>query len=236
MPTRRHLLASLVALGVAPPALAQFDSAAGIRQILITATRTATERLGQHNGFFGDSVVRIPLPGILGTTQGRLQPLGLAGPLDDLELRMNRAAENVMPAARDLVVRAIGNLSLSDGIGILRGGDTAATDYLEQETAAPLGGLLRPPMETTLSQSGAYAALDSASSLVSGNRTGLGRLFGRSRGSSIATDLRGEVTDFAVTRALDGIFHYVGEEERSLRQNPLGRTEDVLRGLFGRRP
>lgn len=236
MPTRRTIVASFAALGLAPSAFAQLDSASGIRQMLVAATRTATERLGRHNGFFGDSIVRIPLPGILGTTQRRLQPLGLAGPLDDLELRMNRAAESVMPAARDLVTSAIGNLSLSDGIGILRGGDTAATDYLERETSAPLGQLLRPPMESTLTQSGAYAALDSASSLVAGNRSGVGRLFGRSGGNSLATDLRGEVTDFAVTRALDGIFHYVGEEERSFRRNPLGRSEDVLRGLFGRRP
>ncbi|MEE2565874.1 DUF4197 domain-containing protein [Hyphobacterium marinum] len=236
MPTRRHVLATLAALGVAPSAFAQLDSASGIRQMLTAATRAATDRLGRHNGFFADSIVRIPLPGILGTTQRRLQPLGLAGPLDDLELRMNRAAESVMPAARDLVTGAIGNLSLSDGIGILRGGDTAATDYLERETAAPLGRLLRPPMETTLAQSGAYAALDSAASLVSDNRSGIGRLFGRSRGNSLATGLRGEVTDFAVTRALDGVFHYVGEEERGFRRNPLGRSEDILRGLFGRRP
>ena len=127
MINRRTLLASGLALAATPTALAQFDSSGGIREMLIAATRAATGRLGRTNGFFGDSIVRIPLPGILGSTQRRLQPLGLSGPLDDVELRMNRAAESVMPVARDLVINAVRNLSISDGIGILRGGDTAAT-------------------------------------------------------------------------------------------------------------
>lgn len=239
MPTRRHVLVAFAAVAAAPaPAVfAQFDSAAGIRQMLVTATRSATERLGRRDGFFDDPRVRIPLPGILGTTQRRLQPLGLAGPLDDVELRMNRAAESVMPQARDLVVNAIGNLTLSDGLGILTGGDTAATDYLERETGAPLARVLRPPMEATLTQSGAYSALDSAASTIdrSGSGSALGQFLGHGRGQTASTSLRDEVTGFAVTRALDGIFHYVGEEERSFRRNPLRRSDGLLRGIVGGR-
>lgn len=235
MPTRRALLAALIALGASPAARAQFDSASGMRDLLITAARAATTRLGRTNGFFGDPVVRIPLPGVLGAAQRRLQPAGLSAPLDDVELRMNRAAESVMPVARDLVTDAIRRLSFSDVLGIVRGGDTAATAYLRGETEPALTRHLRPPMEDTLSQSGAYAALDRAGSLVDGQSArGIGQLLGRGRGGSIAGDLRGTVTDFAVEKALDGVFHYVGEEERTLRRDPLRRSEDVLRGLFGR--
>ena len=237
MTTRRQFIAALGIVATVPgAAFAQFDSA-GVRPMLAAAARTATTRLGQHNGFFGDPIVRIPLPGILGTTQRRLQPLGLAGPLDDVELRMNRAAESVMPQARDLVVQAVNSLNLSDGLSIVRGGDTAATDYLEGETSASLARLLRPPMETTLTQSGAYSAVNSAASLVGGNGSGSGlsRFLGRGRSGSAATGLRDEVTDFAVTKALDGIFHYIGEEERSFRRDPLSRSEDLLRGIFGGR-
>lgn len=237
MPTRRQIVAALAMTAVAPSAFAQFDSAAGIRQMLIAGTRAATTRLGRRDGFFGDSLVRIPLPGILRTTQQQLRPLGLAGPLDDLELRMNRAAESVMPQARDLVVDAINRLTLSDGLGILTGGDTAATDYLERETSAPLARVLRPPMQQTLTQSGAYSALDSAASAIdrSGAGSGLGQFLGRGRTGSAASSLRDEVTDFAVTKALDGVFHYVGEEERSFRRDPLSRSGDVLRGIMGGR-
>jgi len=232
---RRHLIAASLATLMAPPAFGQFNGASGIREMLISAARLATERLGRTNGFFGDSIVRIPLPGLLGSTQRRLQPLGLSGPLDDVELRMNRAAESVMPATRDLVVGAVRNLTINDAVGIVRGGDTAATGYLRQQTEAPLTGLLRPPMQDTLSQSGAYAAVDQAASLVGNNGGTLGRLFGRGRGRNVVTDYRGEITDFAVARALDGVFHYIGEEERSFRSNPLDQSRGLLEGLFGRR-
>jgi len=230
----RRLFLTATAAALILPATARAQGAApGIRSMLVTATRQATRRLGQRDGFFGDSIVRIPLPGLLNTTQRRLQPLGLAGPLDDLELRMNRAAEDVMPQARDLVINAIRSMSISDGLDILRGEDTAATQYLRSRTQTSLTGLLRPPMESTLASSGAYGALDSAAGLAD-RQSGIGRLFGRGRNArSTAQDFRGEVTDFAVEKSLDGVFHYVGEEERGIRSNPAGRTRDILRGLFG---
>ncbi len=232
---QRRLFLTSAAAAIWLPGVARAQGAApGIRSMLVTATRLATQRLGRQDGFFGDSIVRIPLPGLLNTTQRRLQPIGLSGPLDDLELRMNRAAEAVMPQARDLVINAIRSMTITDGMDILRGGDTAATQYLRGRTEAPLTGLLRPPMETTLASSGAYGALDGAAGLVD-SQSDLSQLFGRRRNArSTARDFRGEVTDFAVEKALDGVFHYVGEEERGLRSNPAGRTGDLLRGLFSR--
>jgi hypothetical protein len=230
---RRQILAGLAASVILPAAVNAQGAAPGIRSMLVTATRAATRRLGQHDGFFGDQIVRIPLPGLLGSAQDRLQRVGLSGPLDDLELRMNRSAEAVMPTARDLVINAIRSMSISDGLNILRGSDTAATQYLRSRTQYALTGLLRPPMEDTLASSGAYGALDGAAALVD-QRSGLGRFFGGGRNArSTAQDYRGEITDFAVEKALDGVFHYVGEEERGIRQNPAGRTRDILRGLFG---
>ena len=230
---RRAFLMAGAAAFLIPAAASAQGANRTIRSMLVTATRLATERLGQRNGFFGDGLVRIPLPGLLGRTQQRLSPLGLSGPLDDLQLRMNRSAESVMPAARDLVISAIRSMTISDGLGILSGGDTAATDYLRSRTETSLTGLVRPPMEDTLAASGAYGAIDDAAALVD-QRSGLGRFFGGNRTArSTAADYRDEVTDFAVEKALDGVFHYVGEEERTLRENPVDRAEDLLRGLFG---
>ncbi|WP_421792695.1 DUF4197 domain-containing protein [Hyphobacterium sp.] len=230
---RRAFLASALAVFAVPGAAHTQGTNSTIRHMLVTATRAATQRLGRFDGFFGDGLVRIPLPGLLGSTQQRLEPLGLAGPLDDLQLRMNRSAESVMPAARDLVISAIRSLTISDGLSILRGGDTAATAYLRSRTETSLGGLLRPPMEETLTDSGAYGVLDQAAGLID-QRSGIGRFFGGNRTArSSASDYREQVTDFAVEKALDGVFYYVGEEERSFRANPTRRAEDVLRGLFG---
>lgn len=230
---RRLFLTAAAAAILLPGTVKAQGAASGIRSLLVTATRQATRRLGQRDGFFGDRLVRIPLPGVLNTAQQRLQPVGLSGPLDDLELRMNRAAEAVMPQARDLVINAIRSMTISAGLNIVRGGDTAATQYLRGQTETALTGLLRSPMETTLAASGAYGALDSAAGLVD-SQSGIGQLFGRGRNArSTARDFRGEVTDFAVEKALNGVFHYVGEEERGLRSDPAGRSRDILRGLFG---
>ncbi len=228
---RRTFLAAGLAFAITPAGFAQADGGAVIRQLLTTAADAATTRLGRRDGFFGDPVVRIPLPGMMRSAQQRLQPLGLAGPLDDVEMRMNRAAEQAMPPARRLVADAIRSLTIQDAASILRGPDTAATQYLRGRTETPLTRLLRPPMEETLTASGAYSALDGASSLVT-QRSGLGGLFGRGGGNP-AANLRGQLTDFAVERALGGIFHYVGEEERAIRRDPVRRASGLLRGLIG---
>ncbi|WP_420431030.1 DUF4197 domain-containing protein [Hyphobacterium sp.] len=229
---RQFVGAAIWAIGMQGAAFGQ-GAAPGIRSMLVTAARAATRRLGREDGFFGDEFVRIPLPGLLGRTQGRLAPLGLSGPLDDLELRMNRAAEAVMPRARDLFIDAIRSMQVTDGIDIIQGSDTAATEYLRGRTQSPITRLLGPPMEDTLAASGAYGVLDDAAQLAD-RRSGIGRFFGSGRSAqSGAETYRGEITDFAVARAVDGVFHYIGEEERQIRRNPAGRTRDILQGLFG---
>ena len=233
MINRRQLVCALATATCIPASSFGQGAASGIRSLLVTATRAATRQLGRVDGFFGDALVRIPLPGLLGRTQQQLSPLGLAGPLDELELNINRAAEAVMPPARELIIDAIRGLRVTDGLDILRGDDRAATQYLRSRTETSLTGLLRPPMEDTLATSGAYGVLDEAARLVD-RRSGLGRFFGGNRtAQSRAADYREEVTEFAVEKTLDGVFHYVGEEESAIRRNPTGRTRDILRDLFG---
>jgi hypothetical protein len=129
-----------------------------------------------------------------------------------------------MPAAKTLFVNAVNSITLTDALSILRGGDTAATDFLREKTTPGLTGLLRPKMETTLQSTGAFSALDRASASVS--------QFG---GASYGANLKGQVIDFAVTKALDGAFLYVGEEERAIRKDPVKRTSAILKKVFGAR-
>jgi hypothetical protein len=222
-------LAAGALAGFAPGAFGQSAAGPAVREMLTSAARLSTARLGARDGFFGDSVVRIPLPGTLRSAQQRLRPAGLSGPLDDVELRMNRAAESAMPAARDLFVNAIRSVTIEDAAGIVRGGDTAATQFLRGRTATQLTGLMRPPMQRTLEQSGAYSAMDAASNLVTA-RSGLGGLFG---GRAPAANLRDQITDFAVEKALDGVFHYIGVEERAIRRDPIRRGASMIGRLMG---
>lgn len=202
--------------------LSQTDAATGLKEALSLGVTAATARLAKTDGFFADGKVHIPLPGSLGRVQKNLKPIGLSAPLDDVELKMNRAAEASMPAAKTLFLNALKSITLSDALSILRGGDTAATDFLRTQTTPNLTGLLRPKMETTLQSTGAFSALDRASSSL-----------GSFGGASLGANLKGQVIDFAVTKALDGAFFYVGEEERAIRKDPVKRTTAILKKVFG---
>lgn len=192
---------------------------AGLREALTIGAERVSAQLGAADGFFGDDRVRIPLPGRLGTLQSELDKVGLSGPLDDLQLRMNRAAEASMPEARKLVISAIRSITLQDALGILNGGNTAATDFLRGRTEASLINAFRPYIDTALADSGTFQALNSVT-----DRYGL---------SAVSNDLRSDLTDHAVGLGLEGLFYYVGQEEQRIRENPLARTTEILRRVFG---
>jgi hypothetical protein len=199
--------------------LTTFEIEAGLRQALEIGATNVSSQLGATDGFFGDSQIRIPLPGRLGEIQQNLQRVGLSAPLDDLQLRMNRAAEASMPEARRLIVSAVQSITLEDAVGILQGGDTAATSFLRGKTEAGLRNAFSPFIDEALQTSGAFQALDNVAS-----RNGLGVL---------STNLRGDMTEHAVNLGLQGMFFYVAQEEKKIRENPVARTTELLRKVFG---
>lgn len=234
---RRQFIISTLALTLASPALAQGygrlsqgDARSGIRAALDTASRLATERLGRPDGFFADPAVHIPLPRNIASLQSQLSRVGMSGPVDDLELRINRSAEAAMPEAGRIFTDAVQSITVADAVSIVRGGDTAATDYLRGRSETRLTGLLRPSMESALTGSGAYRAVDAVEPQISGGQNLLGSLFGN---RSASGSLRDTVTDHAVSHAIDGVFHYIGLEERAIRQDPVRRGTDLLRRVFG---
>lgn len=199
--------------------LTQTDARRGLRDALGLAAMNATTRLGQPSGFWSDQRVRIPLPGRLGQSQRALSGFGMSGPLDQLQESLNHAAETTMPEAGRLFVGAVRDISIGDAIEIVRGPDDAATRFLRGRTETRFTSLLRPPMTRALTQSGAFTMMRSALRQV-----GL---------ASMTNDLRSEVINFSTTKALDGCFFFVAEEERAIRRDPLRRTTDILRRVFG---
>ena len=199
--------------------LSKGDVALGLKAALGQAGNLASKRLSAKDGYMGDAAVRIPLPGILGDAQKRLGPFGMAGPLDDLQLKVNRAAEAAAPIAGKAIGDAVKNITFDDAMAILRGGDTAATDYLRRQTEAGLKVSLKPQFTAALGKSGALASLDTA---VAKYGAGL-----------IKTDTRTWLADEATTGALNGLFYYLAREEQAIRRDPVKRTSDILRKVFG---
>nr|WP_321511927.1 DUF4197 domain-containing protein [uncultured Hyphomonas sp.] len=199
--------------------IAEID--AGLREALTVGTNLVANQLGQTNGYYGDPKIRIPLPQTYRTLQTNLAKVGASKPLDDLELRMNRAAESAVPEAQVLVLGAIRNMTITDALNILNGGDTAATDYLRSKTEPQLRAAFTPYAREALSKSGAFTAMENVAS-----QYGAG---------GITSSLQADLTAHAVDYGLDGIFLYVAEEEKKIRENPLARSTDLLRRVFGNR-
>ncbi len=224
---RRTLIAALLAAAAAPAfaqrplldSLTQRDASRGIKDALGLAAMNATTRLAQPDGFWSDARVRIPLPGLLGRTQQSLRPLGLSRPLDALQENLNHAAETTMPQAGRLFVSAVRDITIADAIDIVRGPDDSATRYLRGRTETRLTSLLRPPMTRALTESGAFTLMRSALREV-----GL---------ASTTGNLRTEIINFATAKALDGAFFFIAQEERAIRRDPVRRTTDILRRVFG---
>ena len=213
------VLGGLGSITGAQSGLSNLEIDAGLRQALEIGATNVASQLGATDGFFGDSRIQIPLPSRLASVQQNLSKVGLSGPLDDLQLQMNRAAEAAMPEARKLVVSAVQSITLDDAVGILQGGDTAATTFLRNKTESSLRDAFSPYIQTSLAETGAIQSLDSVAS-----KYGL---------SAVASDLRSDMTDHAVNLGLDGMFLYVAEQERDIRENPVARTTDLLKKVFG---
>lgn len=195
------------------------DVSAGLKEALTTSANVVGNKLSAKDGYFGDAQIRTPLPGVLGDAQKRLKPFGMAGSLDDLQLKVNRAAEAAAPTAKKLIVDAVKSMTIDDAMSILRGKDTAATDFLRGRTQASLSAAFRPYISKSLDEQGAIVALDKAVTKYAG---GL-----------VKTDTKSWLTDKAVAGALDGLFYYIAREEQSIRKDPVKRGTDLLRRVFG---
>ena len=195
---------------------------AGLKQALTIGAERVAGQIGVTDGYFGDPQIKIPLPGRLGELQRQFDGVPFVSPLfNDLELRMNRAAESAVPVAKELVVDAVTSITLQDALGILQGGDTAATDFLRGRTETSLRQAFTPHVDQALSESGAFQALQSVTSAP-----GV---------STVVGDYKNDLTTHAVNLGLNGLFFYVAEEEKRIRENPFARTTDLLRKVFGSR-
>lgn len=210
-------------LGGTGGALTAAEVALGLKTALDNGVGNAISNVGVLDGFLGDNIVRIPLPKVLRDVQSYLAPLGADGILVDLQTQLNRGAEKAAPVAKDIFLGAVRNLTIPDAFNILRGPETAATEYLRGETSGRLAQLFAPIMETALNQTGALRLVDDVSS----------QLGAIPFAPKLGADARNDLIDHGVDFGLKGVFHYIGEEEKAIRANPAKRTSDILRRVFG---
>ena len=214
------ILESIVGSGIG---VNESSAATGIRAALNQGVSSAISTIGVRDGFLGDSLIRIPLPGFMQSAQSTLGRLGLSGPLDSLETQLNRGAEAAVPVARDIFVSAISDMSIEDAVGIVQGGNNSATEFLRARTGPSLTNLFTPIMGNALQSAGAIQTFDQIA----------GRLNGIPLAPKFGDDAKSQLIDHGVDFGLDGMFTYIGREEAAIRANPAKRTSEILRQVFG---
>lgn len=191
----------------------------GLKEALTTGSNAVVSQLGRSDGFSGDPAIRIPLPNALVKARDFASKFGLEGSFDDLELRLNRAAEEATPKAKALFVGAIQSMSVEDAKGILQGPDNAATEYFRGKTGTQLQSQMRPIVDDALAKVGAVSSFN--------------KLLSQYNNIPLAPKVDADLTGHVVEEGSDGIFFYLAQEEKAIRENPLKRTSEILQRVFG---
>jgi len=190
----------------------------GLKEALETGTKRGTEKLSTVDGFFKDAVIKILMPPEAKKAEQTLRNVGLGKQVDNAILSMNRAAEDAAKSAAPIFINAIKQMSIQDAFGILKGGDFAATSYLKQKTTSSLTEAFRPVIENSLKKVDATKYWNTVFTT-----------YNKFSSEKVNTDLAAYVTE----KALAGIFYQVGQEEQKIRKDPVARTTDILKKVFG---
>jgi len=204
--------------------LSQSQIDAGLKEALSIGAERAIEYLGKPGGFLNDANVRIPLPSAVEKIASGLRMAGQGALVDEFETTMNQAAEAAIPKTLDIVKETVSGMTLDDARRILQGGDDAATRYLREKAGSSLKQAIKPIVSKATDQVGATA---SYKQLTAGASSGL---LGGLLGGGTSLDLDNYVTE----KALDGLFYKLAQEEKAIRENPLARSTDLLKQVFGK--
>jgi hypothetical protein len=215
--------AGLGGLGLRPAAqaagLSQSDAALGIRTALERGAEAAVALLGRSGGFLDNPKVRIPLPGYLNDAAKVLKFTGQQHRVDELVTAMNRAAEAAVPQAQALLLNAVKAMSVEDGRKIIAGGDNSVTQFFSAKTRVPLGAKFLP----IVTQATERVSLADKYNAVAGQAASLG-LIGKDEAN---------IQKYVTGKALDGLYLVIGDEERKIRQDPVGTGSAILQRVFG---
>jgi hypothetical protein len=195
------------------------SSAAGIKEALAIGTERAVTSLSRHDGYFANQAVKILMPSSIQKVADVASKLGFGRQVDEFVLSMNRAAEAAAPVASRYFGDAIREMTLDDARALVTGGKTSATDYFRGKTYDKLYAAFKPVVSKKIDEVGATRSYN--------------ELMGRYEKVPFVGSQSLDLDDYVTNKALDGLFHRVGEEEQLIRSNPAARTTDLLKMIFG---
>lgn len=189
------------------------------KQALSKGSETVVQQLSVKDGFNKDPSIHIPLPKELKQVKDALSGFGMSGLMDDLETKLNRAAEAATPEAKSLFIGAIQQMTFEDVQTIYQGPKDSATQYLKSKTSPSLKGKMAPIVNNALSEVGALEAYDKA--------------IKEYKNLPFVPDVKADLQNHVINKGMDGMFHYIAQEEISIRKDPVKQTTDLLKKVFG---
>lgn len=195
------------------------DASSGLKAALGQGAQAAVALLGRPDGFLGNPKVRIGLPGSLDDAAKLLKTFGQGQRIDELLTAINRAAEAAVPMGQDLLVGAVQSMTVTDAKNILTGGDTSVTQFFADKTRAPLGQRFLP----VVNQATEKVNLAQSYNAFAGKAASFGLL--RKEDADLGQYVTG--------KTLDGLYLVIGEEEKKIRQNPMGSASAIVQKVFG---
>jgi ribosomal protein S11 len=194
--------------------------AKGLKEALSTGTTRAVATVSQRDGYFNNTMIKILMPEKIRTVADFLGRAGFQQQVDDFVLSMNRSAEKAAPKATEYFVSAIKTMTFEDARKILQGGNTSATEYFRQKTGDKIYAAFKPVVVTNMKNVGvanSYKQMMEKFEAIP---------FASSVGSF-------DLDHYVTTKAVDGLFIMLGEEEQKIRTDPAARGTELLRKVFG---
>lgn len=201
-----------------PSELAESRIAEGLKEALRVGVNKAVELTGKQDGYLSNPAIKIPLPSKIEKAEPMMRKLGLGPKLDEWTLSMNRAAESAAPAAKTLFLDALKQMTLEDAKNIYGGGETAATEFFKSKTLVNLQKTYKPLVADAMLKYGVTRVYQDFSAKLP---PGIGL-----KGSALE--------NYVTTKALEGLFLTLGEQERAIRQDPAARVTAILKEVFSK--
>lgn len=198
--------------------LSSADASAGVKAALSQGISTAVSHLSATDGFLKNPKVTIPLPPALEKADAAMRMIGMGGKTDELKTTMNHAAETAVGEATPVLKKALQHMSLADAKGILTGGDEAATAYFRRSSGEELKTRFKPIVARVTARLKLAALYD--------------QYAGKAAGFGLVSADNASLDDYVTSKALDGLFIEIADEERAIRKDPLGQASGLIKKVF----
>ncbi len=199
--------------------LSSKDANSGLKAALEQGANAAISKLGVADGFLNNKKVKIPLPSILEKAKPILKLSGQGKHLDELVVAMNRAAETAVPMAKPLLLDAVKTMSVTDAKNILSGGETSVTDFFRQKTATILTTKFTPTVKTVTDKVGLAGKYNT--------------VMAKAQKMGAVPEKEATVESYVSGKAVDALYTMIAEEEKKIRQDPIGTGSKIIGKVFG---